>query len=373
MSALEGIACFYGWRDRGLTTAHPPQVLAPYVIMNSMLLRARWKKYVRKDPPRGDLDDDAFEPVDYQIISIVARNRAVDTDQLARFFPNRGAERIKRRARFLFHHKCLARPRAQEQRNSTVEGSLPIVLTPDRRGIRIHRTRERDPVPMPKWTHDNDHRTWQSIGHLLTTTGLTLDYQFPPTAPRAFRFTPGHELLIARAHERTLKATAPYKLSTKVTWPIAGPRGALVPTELTVATEPDNYFSLIADREDFYFLESDEGGEVIVPNKEKRHSHAFFFTTSLLQKFVVYAHAFRQRIHDKRFSIPHFRVITVTSTPKRVQKIIHACAPFLCEGDHRVRPGLFLFTDRETLAANSNNPYTTPHLSLAGEEVMLLE
>lgn len=334
----------------------------------------RTKKYERKDPPPGGhRDDDAFKPDDYKIISIAARHGAVDTRQLTRFFPHRSEDGLKRRVTLLFHHGFLARPRAQEHRNRLVKGSTPLVVTPDRRGIRNHRARERDPVPMPKWTHDNDKRTWGSINHLLTTTDLRIAYQFPETPPKNFAFTPGHELLLARGSERTLKAKAPYKLSTNAIWPILNRREVIEPTKLWVSTEPDDYFSVTSDRENFYFHESDEGTEIILPNKEKRHSLLFFHLTSLLQKYAVYANAFRERVHEKHFGIPNFRVITTTSTPARVQKIIRQCYPFICEGDRKVRPGLFLFTDRETLAKHGNNPYAVPHLTMAGEEVMLID
>ena len=73
--------------------------------------------------------------------------------------------------------------------------------------------------------------------------------------------------------------------------------------------------------------------------------------TSFFRKLIAYQATWQQKV--LRASFPRFRVLTVTTSGERVKHLVKACARF--ETGH----GLFLFTDKDTLA-NHGNILTLP-------------
>ncbi|HUS96409.1 MAG TPA: hypothetical protein VMX97_06705, partial [Hyphomicrobiaceae bacterium] len=165
------------------------------------------------------------------------------------------------------------------------------------------------------------------------------------------------------------------RLATKIDWDVLIPGSAnLQSLTIPVATEPDGYFATHTAQDDFFFVESDEGTETILPGKHIQQSLQLFSATSLYAKYLVYSAAFRKRAHFKQFGIPSFRVITITSTPRRVEQIIERLGDLLTGEPLHIHPGFFLFTDRQTLASFDNNPFHPEHRhkTLAGDDVTLL-
>ncbi len=315
----------------------------------------RPRKYQRLEtPPPFKL-----EPDDIALVSEICRREIVDTNQLQKIFAHRSPQKIMRRCRHLFDHGYIARPAAQEELHRKVPGSRPIILTADRRGVALHRQHATDRVRNPKWTQDRDRLSWSYMQERYTTTDTTLAYELS-ARQNALPFQRAHELIATFAPAPVRASTSPLKFSTEVAW---GRRRHYI------ALEPDDFFALADD--EFLLLESDEGTETICPGTRVRSSLKFFFTTSLLLKYLAYASSFRARVHCDHFGIPHFRVLTTTTTPDRVEQIIARCAPFFEDNAAGVNPGLFLFTDRQTLAAHDNNPLAVPHRTLAGKEVYL--
>ena len=262
----------------------------------------------------------------------------------------------------MFHDGLICRPRSQEELHRKTRGSRPLILSPELQGVELHHDYHSDPVKNPRWTQDDDHPSWNYIKERYTTTDTVLKYELAVSKSTYRDFSPSYEAIAQHAPKRTQKSGKPLKLTTTVDW---------YDYEDPVSIEPDDYFVIHASSDDYLFLESCEGTETIRPHKERLASPFFFNNTSHLQKYVVYANVFRNFVHQDQLGISSFRVLTVTTTPKRVQQIIRRCYPFICEGAHAVNPGLFLFTDRETIAAYNNDPLEVPHLTMAGKEVYL--
>ena len=88
----------------------------------------------------------------------------------------------------------------------------------------------------------------------------------------------------------------------------------------------------------------------------------------MLRKFVVYEAGWRQKAQTTIFGIPTFQVLTITTDPGRVEKMIEAVQKHLPESS----PIRFLFTDFETLAENGLDALAVPLLDARGKERSLL-
>jgi hypothetical protein len=80
-----------------------------------------------------------------------------------------------------------------------------------------------------------------------------------------------------------------------------------------------------------FFLEADRG---TMPVKRRTLSQ-----TSFGRKMLAYVSTWRQNIHQQKLGINRFRVLTVTTIPKRVATLVQACSEL------RHGQGLFLFAD----------------------------
>lgn len=255
----------------------------------------------------------------------------------------------------------------------------------------------------PKYTQDNDHMTWGYMRHQHTTTSTLINYQantliephvsFLPEPELWARFAPNAKLnqpvfdidafatlmahdFIANPPEQSVsqKSKTPLQISSRLDWAVHIPGDKDLKTlTLSVSTQPDGYFALETNKPNFFFFESDEGTETILPGKDIRQSMQLFTDTSLFAKYLTYIAAFRKRAHEKQFGITSFKVVTVTTTPRRVDEIIKKLAPLLMAQPLNIHSDFLLFTDRETLATYDNNPDHPDHhhKNLDGDRVKL--
>jgi hypothetical protein len=87
-----------------------------------------------------------------------------------------------------------------------------------------------------------------------------------------------------------------------------------------------------------YFLEADRGTMPVVRSNLSQ--------TSFRRKLLAYEGTWNQGIHRSRFGITRFRVLTVTTIPKRVQSLVEACSQL------KSGQGLFLFADKSILSGD---------------------
>jgi hypothetical protein len=385
------------------------------------------KRYTRlAHPPNFELTKRRLE-----INADICRYGLIRQDQLAALHPEFPYHALCPTLRLFFHNGFVARPREQEHVHKRVPGRLSTYLAPDRRGVQLHSAFFPDPVPTPKYsqqhesptwqtlrarkndqpvdwdaelrTHDKQRLTWGYMRHQHTTTTTALHYRlgaasvpglsFFTEADLWTRYAPQSQLNqpvfsfddipSLRAHEflaqppenlAPAKARTPLQLKTRIDWPVRLPGNSQLTTlTIPVSTQPDGYFAHQQTAQPkFFFLESDEGTETILPGRNLRQSLHLFRETSLLQKYLIYIAAYRRRAHLKQLGITSFAVITVTTTPRRVGQIIERLAPHLAP--FKIHPNFLLFTDRETLARYDNNPYHPDHVhtNLAGNDVDVL-
>jgi hypothetical protein len=122
---------------------------------------------------------------------------------------------------------------------------------------------------------------------------------------------------------------------------------------------PDRLFGIEIKNADgvaqtgYFFLEADRGTMPI--------TRQTFSQTSIGRKLLAYAETWRQGIHQKRFGLPRFRVVIVTTNAQRTARIIEAC---------RQTPGssnLFLVADQSKfihgaspLEVSFDTPFSQP-------------
>lgn len=86
--------------------------------------------------------------------------------------------------------------------------------------------------------------------------------------------------------------------------------------------------------------------------------------SSFHRKLLAYEATWKQNIHRTRFHWDRFRVLTVTSSPERVQHLIDACRKL--KGGH----GLFLFADTKSLRLVSD-PFSQIWQTVRGQTSLL--
>lgn len=359
------------------------------------------KRYERPaNPPNFELTPRAI-----RINTEICRRPLIRKDQLRKLFPEITDRPFDQIVSNLFKNGFIARPPQQQAADNPVS-----YLTPDRRGVQLHRSFFADPVPAPIYTQKNTRGTWSYIRHQHTTTSTLLQYQTAAVNLANTTFFPEHQLWTTYARDakqpasplyqpnynlndyprlmardfitnpppRLKKKTpkTPLTIKTHLEWITQSEHTKRLGTEtFYVSTRPDAYFALQNHQTNFFFLESDEGTETIIPGDHVRHSAQLFEQTSLLAKYLVYFAAYRKRSHQKQFGIPKFSVITVTTTPRRSQQIIEKIAPYFKRDLKNINHSdLFLFTDRLTISNFNNNPYHPQHRhkNLAGQDVSLI-
>ncbi|MCH9808459.1 MAG: hypothetical protein K0U74_12060 [Alphaproteobacteria bacterium] len=393
------------------------------------------KRYTRlAHPPNIQLTKRFIE-----VNASICRHGMVTFEQLRALHPDIPCAALYPITRLSFHNGFSNRPYQQEAAHKRVPGRLSTFITPDRKGVQLHSAFFADPVPIPKYTYqpppqswlahqhlhsepdqpinweawlneqDRHQMTWGYMRHQHTTTSTLLHYRCGATGHPDITFFTEADLWNRYAPDAKLNkpifdindfptlmardfvtnppegiaapaAKTPLQLKTRIDWLVKLPgNSGLTEHTIPISTQPDGYFAhqLATNKLSFFFLESDEGTETILPGADLRRSLQLFSQTSLLQKYLTYIAAFRSRAHQKQFGIPAFKVITVTSTPKRVDDIIdkmgdqHAQLKRL----FNIHSNFLLFTDHETLARYNNNPYHPDyiHLNLDGEYVHLTE
>ena len=109
-----------------------------------------------------------------------------------------------------------------------------------------------------------------------------------------------------------------------------------------------------------FMLEVDRGEMPVERYKSTQHTY-------FSKKMQTYYEANRQQRHVFDIGLEHFRVLTVTTTPERVERMLAALHPIT---DGR-GSNVFLFTDQMSLAAS--NPVDLEWLSGKREGVRLTE
>lgn len=321
---------------------------------------ARYSRYRRSGtPPNVQLTED-----DIEILWQVFRNRVLDTRAIFTLLPTRSEQVIRRRLKLMFDAQFLDRLGQANTRLHEKRGSFPEAYALAREGARVLRDRFGADIPIERWTQKNRELRSRSIHHMLETS------RFMVAMEAATRQVPDARLIHfdqILAEQGRLPSSRPsgqrLTIRTEVRW--HGYREV-------EGTAPDQIFAVaVGGQRQYLFLEIDRGTETIEPNARKLRSKSFWRDTSLLRKFIIYAQAFAARAHEEQFGIPVFRVLTVTTAPERVGIMREACARHLVEGEARAKPGLFLFTDWQSIAAHDGSLLDLPIRNALGREIVI--
>lgn len=255
---------------------------------------------------------------DHQIIRLVHRHRFLRSSHISSLITGSG-QQILRRLQLLYHQGYLERPR-QQLESYRQGGSQRMVYGLGDKAAEILESEfgiENRPQCWSK-KHNSIKRVFLEHALLVSDTMVVLELACRKA---------GNIRLI---HEDELAASR-----KNFKWHVKGNKGQ------KLSAFPDRVFALEQQRTEgahdraYFFLEADRG---TMPVMRKNDSQTSFF-----RKLLAYEATWVQSLHRKRFGFHRFRVLTVTTSPERVQSLMEACS-------HLERgQGLFLFADKSIL------------------------
>jgi len=267
-------------------------------------------------------------PRDLAILRAVHRHRLLRSTQLVALSGG-SRQATLRRLQLLFHHGYLDRPAMQL--DWYARGSEPLVYALGNRGAELLETEGVVRRGGVRWDTKNRNVSRVFLHHTLMVAEIMVAFEVACRSREGVQFIPPEEVL-AGAPPETRRLRLPFRWQVDVRHD-----GKLH----RLGVEPDKVFGLEFHaapenrRRAYFFLEADRG---TMPVARKGLAQ-----TSFLRKLIAYRETWRQSLHAVNFGIPNFRVLTVTTSRKRVGHLVEAC-PSLSGGSR-----LFLFTNRERL------------------------
>lgn len=251
---------------------------------------------------------------DREILWLVHQHRFLRSNHIVALVGG-SRQQLLRRLQLLYHHGYLERPRAQLDYFQP-GGSRHIVYGLGRKGWKLV---GQDTVLLGESQHEIGRIF---LAHSLLVSDFMVAIELACRDHPNVRFIPAHELVMAGKPR-------PFQ------WRVQ------LHNHFKVGVAPDQVFALeFTDKtgtrqRNYFFLEADRG---TMPVKRRRLQQ-----TSFYRKLLGYAATWNQNVHRSRFGISRFRVLTVTTIPKRVDTLLAACSE-LKHGQ-----GLFLFADASIL------------------------
>ncbi len=375
------------------------------------------KKYIRLENPPNFV----ITPSVLDVNAEICRRPLIRINQLFELLPNITQRTIYQIVYFLFHNGFIARPGQQKQLHPS-SGSEQTYLCAEQLGIQLHYAFFADPVEVTRFTQDCSYRSWSYMSHKHNETTALINYEQNAQSLGDVTYRNAAELWTTYAPNERLNQPAydiddcgritahdfidsppeivgkpqpktPLEFKARFDWGIHLPKlvddaaaddhennpDNFYERELTTVTLPlsvqsDGYFSHACTTEDFFFHETDEDSETILPGEAIRRSTQVFKNNSLFTKFAAYIAAYRKRVHVSTFGITSFEVITQTVKPGHVQSTIQKLAPIFLRKPFNIHPDFLLFYDREMLSDCKNNPYHPDfrYRNLANQEVQRL-
>jgi hypothetical protein len=261
---------------------------------------------------------------DWQIIRLVHRHRFLRSDQIITLIGD-SRQQILRRLKLLFHHGYLERPRAQIVRRANNGGTNKIIYGLGSNGGRMLRQQFGLTVYAHSWSERNHVVGRIYLDHALFVADVLVAIELACRKRGNVRLFYEDELPLYAERQ-------PFRWQVQIG---GGPTLGIVPDRLFALEYTD---AAGAMQRAYFFLEADRG---TMPVKRNTLSQ-----TSFHRKMLAYASTWNQGIHEREFGINRFRVITVTTSAKRVQNLVQTCSEL------RRGRGLFLFADHSILAGD---------------------
>jgi hypothetical protein len=214
------------------------------------------------------------------------------------------------------------------------EGNRPLVYGLARKGARLLADLGLAIDAKLDWTLKNARATSAFLAHTLETADVMIGFDGAARASN-LRLIDQPELRALLPDSRR-NARNPFRCSVAV-------RARATATPISIGIVPDRLFSLAYadDTRHNFALELDRATMDIRARKISGKS-------SVHRKLLGYFHAWRAGLHTDMWGFENFRILTVTTSQKRIDNMI----ALQREVTRGAAPGLFLFTTRERLAVH---------------------
>jgi protein involved in plasmid replication-relaxation len=264
---------------------------------------------------------------DRKIIQLVHQHRFLRSSHIISLLSG-SPQQLLRRLKLLFHHSYLERPRAQLDYYHE-GGSRHMVYGLGTKGAFLLKQEFGPDFPDVSWSDKNRSVGRIFLEHALFVSDVMVLFELACRKAGIRLLTEG---------ELFPQAERPFQWKVNVSG------------HSKLGIVPDRVFALeFSDQNGqanriVFFLEADRG---TMPVTRRRLSQ-----TSFHRKMLAYEATWSQKIHNTRFDVNRFRVLTVTKSAERLKSLIAACSK-LKHGQ-----GLFLFVDWPTLA-KSGDPFSS--------------
>jgi len=310
------------------------------------IVRERRRFFERPEEPRPM----RVTPRDLELLRNIARLRLASAAQLAAL-DGGSAQNVSRALLALFENGYVERPVAQVASRLLYEGSRPTIYGLTRKGaglLRQHgeevRRRLLDGIDKERGAG------WRFIEHTVSIAEFWVSLELAARNREDLRVLERSEIL-----EDAPKSKRDRLVRLEASIRIGGvlKRNSVVPDALFGLRLND-------ERESFFMLEIDRGE---MPVERFKNTQRTYFS----KKMLTYYEANRQQRHIHDLGIDNFRVLTVTTDRRRVEKML-ASLDMITEGKGS---NIFLFVDQATLA--DSNPLAVKWLSGKGQSVRITD
>ena len=285
---------------------------------------------------------------DIQLLRNISRLRLASCSQLAAL-DGGSAQNVSRALLALFENGYVERPIAQVASRILYEGSRPTIYGLTRKGASVLRQHGEDVQRRLLDGIDKERGAgWRFIEHTVSIAEFWTSLELAARHREDLRILERSEIL-----EDAPKSKCDRLVRLEASIRIGGvlKRNAVVPDALFGLRVND-------ERESFFMVEIDRGE---MPVERFKNTQRTYFS----KKMLTYYEANRQQRHVHDLGIENFRVLTVTTNRRRVEKML-ASLDVITEGRGS---NMFLFVDQTTLA--DSNPLTVKWTSGKGNSVQL--
>jgi Replication-relaxation len=310
------------------------------------LVRERRSFFQRPEEPRAM----RVTPRDLALLENVARLRLASASQLS-VLDGGSPQNVSRALLALWENGYLERPEAQVASRILYEGSRPTIYGLTRKGATLLR---KQGIEVRRRLLDGIDKErgagWRFVEHTVSIAEFMVRLEMSVRGRDDLRILERGEILEDAPksnRDRLVRVEASIRLGVTLR------RNAVV---------PDALFGLEAnDGGPRYFMLEIDRGEM--PVERYRNAQRTYFA----KKMLTYYEAARQRRHVHDLGIPNFRVLTVTTSAKRIERMT-AALKVMTQGRGS---NVFLFTDQQSLA--TSNPLDLQWVSGKGEPVRLTD
>jgi hypothetical protein len=320
------------------------------------LTRPGSKRFVRPEV----LPDFRITPRVLSLLSYIAKHRLISSDDLA-LLDGGSRQNVKRELRTLWANRFILRP-AMQLNAMAITGPQPLVYGISNRGARLlcdngHLIADID------WSENCRRAGVTFIDHAVARS------RFMAALDVAMRSRPDMTLLeepaiVARAPEKIQRARYPLKWTALVPDGRGGEMAASLISDDAFALEFDDgtasYFLVEIDRGQMPVRRSLHSRDETVAGKRR-------LRTYYMHKLATYYHGWRQQRHVEQLGVEQLRVLTVTTSEKRIATMLDAQR----EVTNGKGSDLFLFIVEEQL--RSRNPLDAEWITGKGNVAKLTD